>query len=91
MWLQTDDLEHCMIAASYLHYAGFTNIEGFDIAAYDADAGDGAGAGGGGGGRRDPMFVIQATKPLLGGEEGEGRDGKAAAVEEGAAAQQAGL
>ena len=63
MWLQTDDLEHCMIAASYLHYAGFTNIEGFDIAAYDADAGDGVGAGGGG--RRDPMFVIQATKPLL--------------------------
>ena len=67
MWLQTDDLEHCMIAASYLHYAGFTDIQGFDIT-----TGTDVGAGSmGGERRRDPMFVIQATKlprPLDGGK-----------------------
>ena len=48
-WLKTDDLEHCMIAASYLHYSGFTEVHALDIASHKP--------------RTDPMFVVVGTKP----------------------------
>lgn len=49
IWLNTGDLGHLNIIASYFHYAGgFENIEGFDISPYP--------------GRSDPMYIVQAKK-----------------------------
>ena len=50
IWLRTDDQEHVEIVANYFHFAGFQDIQAFDIAT-------------GKKGRSDPMYVVIGSKP----------------------------
>merc|ERR1740139_1215945 len=52
IWLQTDDLEHVLIYASYIHYTGeFDPPEAFDLGGEKSKAR-----------QADPVYVIQARK-----------------------------